>query len=102
MATSDAARETVEKAYAESTRAASLSILLGALGFGVAVIIGIPLVRAGNLLAPGSGLELILVGGGIGGGIVFTVLALRASRMAKECQRRLREMRTPKRRRHRG
>jgi hypothetical protein len=99
MAKSDAARETVEKAYAESSRAASLSSLLGALGFGLAVIIGIPLVRAGNLLAPGHGLELILVGGGIGGGIVFTVLALRASRMSKECQRRLTEMGTPKRRR---
>ena len=96
MAKSDVARETVEKAYAESSRAAALSSLLGALGFGVAVIIGIPLVRAGHLLAPGHGLELILVGGGIGGGIVFTVLALRASSMAKECQRRLREMRTPK------
>jgi hypothetical protein len=34
----------------------------------------------------------------MGGGIVFTVLALRASRMAKECQRRLRGMGQPKRR----
>jgi hypothetical protein len=98
MAKSDAARETVERAYAESSRAASLSSLLGALGFGVAVIIGIPLVREGSFFAAGYGLELFLVAGGIGGGIVFTVLALRASRMAKECQRRLHGMRPPRRR----
>jgi mannose/fructose/N-acetylgalactosamine-specific phosphotransferase system component IIC len=98
MATSDASRAEVEKAYAEASRAASRSSLMGALGFGVALVMGITLAREGSPFAAGFGLELILAVGGMGGGIVFTVLALRASRMAKECQRRLREMRKPKRR----
>jgi hypothetical protein len=98
MAKSDVSRQAVEKAYTESSRAASRSSLMGALGFGLALVIGVPLVREGSLFTVGYGLELILVAGGIGGGIVFTVLALRASRMAKECRRRLREMRPPRRR----
>ena len=98
MATSDASRAEVEKAYAEASRAASRSSLMGALGFGVALVMGVTLAREGSLFAAGFGLELILAVGGMGGGIVFTVLALRASQMAKECQRRLRGMRQPKRR----
>ena len=65
---------------------------------GIALVIGVPVVREGNLFAAGHGLELILVAGGIGGGIVYTVLALRASRMARNCRRRLRETRQPRRR----
>jgi hypothetical protein len=98
MAKSNTSRAEVEQAYAEASRAASRLSLMGALGFGLALVLGIPLVREGSLFAAGYGLELILVVGGVGGGIVFTVLALRASRMAKECQRRLYEMRQPKRR----
>lgn len=98
MAKSGVSREAVEKAYAESSRAASRSSFMGALGFGIALVIGVPVVREGNLLGAGHGLEMILVAGGIGGGVVFTVLALRASRMARSCQRRLRETRQPKRR----
>ena len=98
MATSDASRAEVEKAYAEASRAASRSSLMGALGFGVALVMGVTLAREGSLFAAGYGLEMFLAVGGMGGGIVFTVLALRASRMAKECQGRLRGMRQPKRR----
>jgi hypothetical protein len=98
MAKSNTSRAEVEQAYAEASRAASRLSLMGALGFGLALVLGIPLVREGSLFAAGYGLELILVVGGVGGGIVFTVLALRASRMAKGCQRRLHEMRQPKRR----
>jgi hypothetical protein len=99
MAKSNASRMAVEKAYVEASRAASRLSLMGALGFGVALVIGVALVREGSLFAVGYGLELILVTGGIGGGIVFTALAVRASRMANDCQSRLREMRQqPKRR----
>lgn len=90
MAKSDPPRAAVEQAFAEASRAASRLSLMGALGFGLALVVGFSLASGGNLLAAGHGLEMILVAGGIGGGIVFTVLALRAARMAKECERRLR------------
>lgn len=90
MAQSKPSRAAVEQAHAEASRAASRLSLMGALGFGLALVVGVALGRAGSLFAPGHGLETILVTGGIGGGIVFTVLALRAARMAKECERRLR------------
>ena len=91
MATSKPSRAAVEQAYAEASRAASRMSLMGALGFGLALIIGVTAGREDGLFAAGYGLEMILVAGGIGGGIVFTVLALRASRIAKECRRRLGE-----------
>ncbi|OLT00135.1 hypothetical protein BJF90_07610 [Pseudonocardia sp. CNS-004] len=98
MAKTGVPREALEKAYAEFSRAASRSSLMGALGFGIALVIGVPVVREGNPFGGGHGLELILVAGAVGGGIVFTVLALRASRMARDCQRRLRGTGQPKRR----
>jgi hypothetical protein len=90
MAKSNPSRMAVEQAYADASRAASRSSLMGALGFGLALVMGVTLANEGSFFAAGYGLELILLAGGIGGGIVFTVLALRAARMAKECQRRLR------------
>jgi hypothetical protein len=98
MATSTASRAAVETAYLEASRAASRSSLMGALGFGVALLMSFTLARQGTMFSTGYGLELILAAGGTAGGIVFTVLALRASRMAKECQRRLREFGRPNRR----
>jgi hypothetical protein len=65
---------------------------MGALGFGVALLMIVTLARQGGLFAAGYGLELTLAAGGTAGGVVFTVLALRASRMAKECERRLCEL----------
>jgi hypothetical protein len=91
MPKSDPSRAAVQRAYAESSRAASRLSLMGALGFGLAMVMGGTLAREGSLFTAGHGLELILVAGGFGGGVVFTVLALRAARMAKECRRRLRE-----------
>ncbi len=90
MARSNPPRAAVEQAYAEASRAASRMSLLGALGFGLALVMGAGASRDGGPFAAGHGLEMVLVAGGIGGGIVFTVLALRASRIAKECRRRLR------------
>lgn len=98
MASSTTSRATVEKAYVEASRAASRASLMGALGFGVALLMGFTLARGGSLFAAGYGLELMLAAGGTAGGIVFTVLALRASRMAEECRRRLSERGQPKRR----
>lgn len=98
MASSSASRATVEKAYVEASRAASRASVMGALGFGVALIMSFTLARQGSPFATGYGLELILAAGGTAGGSVFTVLALRASRMAKECERRLRELGRPNRR----
>jgi hypothetical protein len=90
VARSNPPRAAVEQAYAEASRAASRMSLLGALGFGLALVIVATAAREGGPFAAGFGLETILVAGGIGGGIVFTALALRASRIAKECRRRLR------------
>jgi hypothetical protein len=91
MARSNPPRSAVEQAHADASRAASRSSLMGALGFGIALVMGVALAREGSFFAAGHGLELILLSGGVGGGIVFTVLALRAARMAKECRRRLPE-----------
>lgn len=90
MARSTPSRAAVEEAYADASRAASWSSLMGALGFGLAVVMGAGLARAGDPFAPGHGLELVLAAGGIGGGVVFTVLAVRAARIAAQCRRRLR------------
>lgn len=66
---------------------------MGALGFGVALAMAAILVTRGGLLAAGFGVELILLVGGLAGGLAFTVLGLRASRMARDCRRRLDESR---------
>jgi acetylornithine/succinyldiaminopimelate/putrescine aminotransferase len=62
---------------------------MGALGFGVALAMAAVLMARGGMLAGGFGPELVLLAGGLGGGVAFTVLALRASRMARGCQRQL-------------
>jgi hypothetical protein len=91
MAQSNPPRAAIERAYAEASRAASRLSLLGALGFGLALLVGATVAGEGSLFTAGRGLESILVAGGIAGGIVFTLLAVRASRMATRCRRRLRE-----------
>lgn len=65
--------------------------MLGMLGFGVALAMGTAVFARGGFLAAGFGLDTLLFAGGIGGGLAFTVMALRASRMARECRRRLEE-----------
>ncbi|MQA85631.1 MAG: hypothetical protein GEV03_13635 [Streptosporangiales bacterium] len=67
---------------------ASRLSVMGALGFGVAVAMAAVLVTRGGFAA-GFGPEMVLIAGGLGGGVAFTVLALRASKMAREYRRHL-------------
>lgn len=48
-------------------------------------------ILAGNagFLQPEFGLQMVLFTGGLAGGIAFTVVAARASRMARACRRHL-------------
>lgn len=83
-------RKDLEEAYSEAARTASRLSMMGALGFGVALAMAAVLMtRGGGFFATGSWLQMLLFAGGLSGGLAFTVLALRASRMARECKRRL-------------
>lgn len=88
-------RNALEQAYREAVRTASRSSLLGALGFGLALLMAAVLAGRGALLAAGWGLETLLLFGGIAGGLLYTTLAVRASRHAKEYRRRLGGGRSP-------
>ncbi|MGH3647291.1 MAG: hypothetical protein ACRDTM_08955 [Micromonosporaceae bacterium] len=79
-------RTAAKQAYAEAVRTANRASLMGALGFGLALVTGAKLAEQGSLLAPGFGLESILLTGGLGGGLIFSLMALRASRMARQCR----------------
>ncbi len=70
---------------------AARSSLLGALGFGLALLMAAILAGRGALLRAGWGLETLLLFGGIAGGLLYTILAVRASRHAKEYRRRIDE-----------
>jgi len=87
IAMKPATRKEIEQARAEAVRAANRGSALGALGFGLALIMGAILAQEGSLLARGFGLELLLVVGGFTGGLTYTAMAVRASRMARRCQR---------------
>lgn len=80
-------RSELQQAHDEAVRAASRLSLLGALGFGAALLMAALLLTRGSVSA--FPVETLLLVGGIGGGLAFTVLAVRASRMARECKRRL-------------
>lgn len=81
----------MEEAYDDAVRTASRLSVMGTLGFGVAFAMAAVLMSRGGFFAAGFGLEMVLFAGGLGGGIAFTVLALRASKMARACRRRLDE-----------
>ncbi|MGH3343050.1 MAG: hypothetical protein ACRDPK_09245 [Carbonactinosporaceae bacterium] len=93
MAEPTVPRKDLEEALTEAARAASRLSLMGALGFGVALLTGSTLARENGFFSVGFGLETVLFFGGLGGGVLFTVLALRASRMARSCRERLEEQR---------
>ncbi|MGP3920832.1 hypothetical protein [Nonomuraea sp. 10N515B] len=82
-------RKEVEQARAAAARAATRGSAMGALGFGLALIMGAILAEKGSFLALGLGLESLLLAGGLCGGLVFTFLAIRASRMVRRCDREL-------------
>lgn len=83
----------MEEAYGEAARTASRSSLMGTLGFGLALVMATVIGWEGSFLAAGFGLEKLLFVGGVVGGLTFTLLALRASRVARTCRRRLDEER---------
>lgn len=86
-------RAALQEAYVDASRAASRAGLLGSAGFGVALIMGVRIAGSGEpLLTPG--LEGLLLFGGIAGGIAFTVIALRASAMARRCRDHLEQRRS--------
>lgn len=89
-------RDSLTKAFDEASRTATRSSLLGMLGFGLALAMGALLARENGFLAAGYGLDMILFAGGLCGGLVFTVMAIRASRMARQCRLRLDELNEPK------
>ncbi len=61
-----ASKAELEEALAEATRTAARSAVMGALGFGLALV----------------WLEKLLLAGGLAGGATFTIFGLRASRAA--------------------
>lgn len=97
----DPSRRNLEEAYAEAAQTASRLSLLGAAGFGVALLMAALLLTRGEFFSPRYALEMILVVGAGSGGAAFTFLALRASRLARTYQRRMDETprRTPDQRR---
>jgi hypothetical protein len=74
-------------AYRESARTASRSSLMGAVGFGLALLM-LALLE-GSLLVPDHTLERFFFVGGLVGGITFSLLAWRASRVARRCKEQL-------------
>ena len=79
----------LREAFEEAARTASRSSFMGALGFGLALLMATVIGWEGSFFAVGYGLEKLLFAGGVVGGLTFTVLAVRASRVAKACRRRL-------------
>jgi hypothetical protein len=82
-----ATRAELEAAYKESVRTASRTSFLGALGFGLALLMFALL--EGSLLAPGGALERFFFAGGLVGGITFSLLAWNAGRAARQCKEQL-------------
>lgn len=84
-------KEQVEEAYRETTRTASRASLLGALGFGVALIMFTRMVTGQAAFGGEPLLERFLALGGVTGGLIFTFVAWRASRAARSLRRLLEE-----------
>jgi hypothetical protein len=83
-----ATRQELETAYREATKTATRSSLLGALGFGVALLMLMVVTERGASPSPTPvSLEQMLMFGGVFGGLMFTLIAARASRTAKACRR---------------
>lgn len=82
--------EEFEAAYRQATKAATRASMLGALGFGVALLMFVILAERGPSPSPTPvSLEHMLIFGGVFGGLVFTAIAVRASRTARACREQL-------------
>jgi hypothetical protein len=77
-----ASRTELEDAYAEATRAAGRLAMMGAVGFGLALMMFAVMASGESPIGEGFWLEKLLTAGGLAGGVTFTILGLRASRTA--------------------
>jgi len=77
-----ASRAELEEAYAEATRAAGRSAMMGALGFGLSLVMFAVIASGRSPIGGGFWLEKLLLAGGLAGGVTFTIFGLRASRAA--------------------
>jgi hypothetical protein len=84
-----APRKAVEEAYRDAVRTATRASLLAAVGFGVVLVMLGLLAQGPGPSRPGYTVEHFLALGGFFGGGMFALIAARASRVAKECERRL-------------
>jgi hypothetical protein len=82
-------RKSLEEAHAQAARAASRGSLLGAMGFGIALVMLVNIVAGGALPGVGSGVQMFLLVAGVLAGAMYTGIAVRASRAAKQYRRRL-------------
>jgi hypothetical protein len=82
-------RKTVEEAYQHAVKTAMRSSLLAAVGFGVALLMMAMLAQGPGPARSGYALEHLLALGGVFGGAMFALIAARAARVAKSCERRL-------------
>lgn len=80
-------RAELEEAYAEATRAAVRSAAMGAAGFGLGLVMFAVIAGGRSPIGEGFWLEKALLAGGVAGGLIFTVLGLRASRAAERVQK---------------
>lgn len=86
-----ASRAELEQAYGEATRAAGRLAMLGALGFGLGLVMFAVIASGKSPLGVGFWLEKALLAGGLAGGVTFTVLGLRASRAAERVRKLLQD-----------
>ncbi|GIX48269.1 MAG: hypothetical protein KatS3mg131_2480 [Candidatus Tectimicrobiota bacterium] len=88
--------EEVRAAYQEAVRTASRCSLLGAIGFGVALLMLPVLLSTGTLSEAVFGtahpLARFLFLGGCAGGLLFSFQAWRAARLVRACRERLDEL----------
>jgi len=86
-----ASKAELEEAVAEATRTAARSAVMGAVGFGLALVMFAVIAGGKSPLGEGLWLEKLLLAGGLAGGAIFTVVGLRASRAADRVRKLLRE-----------
>ncbi len=77
-----ASKAELEEALAEATRTAARSAVMGALGFGLALVMFTVIAGEKSPIGEGFWLEKLLLAGGLAGGATFTIFGLRASRAA--------------------
>lgn len=80
-------RQELEQAYAEATRTAARSAVMGALGFGLGLVMLAVIASGKSPIGQGFWVEKLLLAGGLAGGVTFSVVGLRASRAADQVRK---------------